>query len=157
ARREPFRRRPYRGPMHLPSEARHAGARVSSERAAESLPFPADFAAPEIRSLIGHIPPRRDRAMRRNHVSDCGLVSAVLVVGFLVTAGDASAQITSRASVGTGDIEGNNAAGAEGISADGRFVCFSSNATNLVPGDTNAATDLFIFDRDTGSTVRVSV
>ena len=34
------------------------------------------------------------------------------------------------------------------ISADGRFVAFSSEATNLVPGDSNHKTDLFVHDRD---------
>ena len=34
------------------------------------------------------------------------------------------------------------------ISADGRFVAFQSDATNLVPGDTNGITDIFVHDRD---------
>jgi Tol biopolymer transport system component len=43
------------------------------------------------------------------------------------------------------------------ISSDGRFVAFVSEATNLVPGDTNSANDIFIHDRQTGQTTRVSV
>jgi Tol biopolymer transport system component len=43
------------------------------------------------------------------------------------------------------------------VSADGRYVAFESDATNLVPGDTNAATDIFVRDRVAGTTVRVSV
>ena len=43
------------------------------------------------------------------------------------------------------------------ISADGRFVAFNSDATNLVPGDTNGADDVFVRDRQTGTTQRVSV
>jgi Tol biopolymer transport system component len=43
------------------------------------------------------------------------------------------------------------------ISADGRFVAFSSWASNLVPGDTNEREDVFIRDRQTGKTERVSV
>jgi hypothetical protein len=43
------------------------------------------------------------------------------------------------------------------ISADGRYVAFSSVATNLVAGDTNATTDVFVRDRVTGTTVRASV
>lgn len=35
------------------------------------------------------------------------------------------------------------------ISADGRFVAFASDATNLVAGDTNNKRDVFIHDRDT--------
>ena len=44
-----------------------------------------------------------------------------------------------------------------GISADGRFVAFNSVATNLVPGDTNGAEDVFVRDRVTHETTRVSV
>src|SRR5207244_12207618 len=43
------------------------------------------------------------------------------------------------------------------LSADGRFVAFQSAATNLVAGDTNGATDVFVHDRQTGTTERVSV
>jgi Tol biopolymer transport system component len=43
------------------------------------------------------------------------------------------------------------------VSADGRFVAFASNASDLVPGDTNGAADVFVRDRQTGSTSRVSV
>ena len=43
------------------------------------------------------------------------------------------------------------------ISADGRFVAFISDATNLVPGDTNGRYDVFVRDRQTGTTRRVSV
>lgn len=43
------------------------------------------------------------------------------------------------------------------ISADGRFVAFYSDHTNLVAGDTNDAADVFVHDRQTGTTERVSV
>jgi Tol biopolymer transport system component len=43
------------------------------------------------------------------------------------------------------------------ISSDGRFIVFSSLASNLVPGDTNGVRDIFRYDRDVGTTVRVSV
>lgn len=43
------------------------------------------------------------------------------------------------------------------ISADGRYVAFESNASNLVTGDTNCVTDIFVHDRQTGTTTRVSV
>src|SRR5207253_4838913 len=46
---------------------------------------------------------------------------------------------------------------APAISADGRFVAFQSGATDLVPGDTNGAYDVFVYDRQTGVTERVSV
>lgn len=43
------------------------------------------------------------------------------------------------------------------ISADGRYVAFASNHHNLVPGDTNGVIDIFVHDRQTGQTKRVSV
>jgi Tol biopolymer transport system component len=43
------------------------------------------------------------------------------------------------------------------ISGDGRYVAFGSDASNLVPGDTNNETDVFVYDRQTGETTRVSV
>jgi len=42
------------------------------------------------------------------------------------------------------------------ISADGRFIVFRSNATNLVPNDTNSRRDIFVRDLQ-GTTTRVSV
>ena len=43
------------------------------------------------------------------------------------------------------------------VSADGRFVAFESVASNLVPGDTNGAFDVFVHDRQTGTTTRANV
>ena len=43
------------------------------------------------------------------------------------------------------------------VSKNGRFVVYSSRATNLVAGDTNASADIFVFDRVAGQNVRVSV
>jgi uncharacterized repeat protein (TIGR01451 family) len=47
--------------------------------------------------------------------------------------------------------------GGPSISADGRYVAFDSQASNLVKGDTNGAIDVFVHDRLTGTTERVSV
>lgn len=43
------------------------------------------------------------------------------------------------------------------ISADGRYVTFESAAITLVPTDTNNVSDIFVHDRQTGQTVRVSI
>jgi len=64
---------------------------------------------------------------------------------------------TTRVSVPTGGGQANGNNEFSDISADGRFVAFRSNATNLVDGDTNACEDIFVHDRLTGETVRVSV
>jgi Tol biopolymer transport system component len=63
---------------------------------------------------------------------------------------------TERVSVDSAGNQGNGAAVAA-ISADGRFVAFQSVADNLVLGDTNGAIDVFVHDRKTGATERVSV
>lgn len=64
---------------------------------------------------------------------------------------------TSYVSVSSNGVGGNNHSGGASISADGRYVIFSSVAGNLVEGDTNAVSDAFIHDRQTGQTDRVSV
>lgn len=43
------------------------------------------------------------------------------------------------------------------VSADGRYVAFVSNATNLVAGDTNGVSDIFVRDTLNGTTTRVSL
>jgi Tol biopolymer transport system component len=64
---------------------------------------------------------------------------------------------TTRVSVGAYDTQGNGRSTEPAISGDGRFVAFASSASNLVPGDTNRLSDLFVHDRQTGTTTRVSL
>lgn len=70
---------------------------------------------------------------------------------------DRQTGLTTRISVSSSSMEGNNDSFSPSISADGRYVAFESYATNLVIGDTNTATDIFVRDRQTGQTTRVSV
>ncbi len=70
---------------------------------------------------------------------------------------DTATGITERISVADGGIEADADSSDPAISADGRYVAFASNASNLVPGDTNFAPDIFVHDRQTGETTRVSV
>lgn len=70
---------------------------------------------------------------------------------------DVDTSTTSRVSVGTGGTQGDGASQGAAISPDGRWVTFASAATNLVPDDTNGLTDVFVHDRQTGSTTRVSL
>jgi Tol biopolymer transport system component len=64
---------------------------------------------------------------------------------------------TERVSLGPGGVQGNEESLFPAISADGRFVAFYTYASNLVPGDTNHSDDVFVRDRRTGTTERVSV
>lgn len=63
---------------------------------------------------------------------------------------------TTRVSVGLGGVQGNGPSRWPSISGDGRYVAFYSEATNLVSADTNGAGDIFVHDRETGQTSRVS-
>lgn len=64
---------------------------------------------------------------------------------------------TRRVSVSSRGVEGNGHSERAALSADGRFVAFESGASNLVPGDTNDARDVFVHDVLSGTTTRVSV
>ena len=64
---------------------------------------------------------------------------------------------TKMVSVNSAGAEANSSSGKPSISADGRFVAFWSHATNLVPGDTNGCEDIFVHDRRSHLTTRVSV
>ncbi len=64
---------------------------------------------------------------------------------------------TVRLSVPTAGGQANGASRAPQISGDGRWVVFESDATNLVPGDTNGVTDIFLFDRQAGVLSRISL
>jgi len=64
---------------------------------------------------------------------------------------------TSRVSIASDGMEGNSESHVPSISADGRYVAFYSSASNLVSGDTNSTLDIFVHDRQTHQTNRVSV
>ncbi|MBI2899935.1 MAG: PD40 domain-containing protein [Planctomycetes bacterium] len=70
---------------------------------------------------------------------------------------DVEAGATTRVSVDSSGAEGNGSSVFPAITPDGRYVAFHSWAPNLVAGDTNGELDVFLHDRQTGQTVRVSV
>lgn len=69
----------------------------------------------------------------------------------------AFAQATTRSSVSSDGSAGNGSSTRASISADGRFVVFESKADNLVADDTNGVEDVFLHDRQTGDTIRISL
>lgn len=64
---------------------------------------------------------------------------------------------TTRVSVDGNGIEGNADSTVPLISADGRYIAFSSVASNLVTGDNNGYQDIFVYDRTSATTTRVNV
>ena len=63
---------------------------------------------------------------------------------------------TTRVSISSTGVQGNNLSCYPAIDGNGRFVTFESFATNLVPGDTNNQGDVFVHDRFLGTTQLVS-
>ncbi|MBD2154195.1 putative Ig domain-containing protein [Leptolyngbya sp. FACHB-16] len=63
----------------------------------------------------------------------------------------------SRVSLGLNGSQSNSNSGSPSISADGRYVAFWSLSSNLVEGDTNGIEDAFLYDRQTGETIRISL
>src|SRR5690242_15900275 len=87
-----------------------------------------------------------------------GLAIAVgAVVLVLATSLPASAATTARLNVSSGGAQANGGSGATYTSGSGRFVVFESDASNLVRRDTNGVSDIFLRDRSTGKTGRISV
>lgn len=65
--------------------------------------------------------------------------------------------VMERIALGPGGVEGNGISFGGAMSDDARYVGFVSAASNLVQGDTNGVNDVFVRDRLTGVTERVSV
>ena len=70
---------------------------------------------------------------------------------------DRQTNTTTRVSVDGAGVQGNGGSFDPSISSNGMSVAYWSAATNLVVGDTNATDDIFIWDRQTGATTRVSL
>ncbi len=70
---------------------------------------------------------------------------------------DRRTHTTTRASVSSTGTQANGYSPNSTISANGRYVSFTSGASNLIPDDTNNATDIFVRDQWTGTTTRISV
>ncbi len=69
---------------------------------------------------------------------------------------DLQTGVLTHASVNSAGQGGNDISAYASFSADGRFVTFYSYATNLVVGDTNDQTDVFLHDVVSGATERIS-
>jgi Tol biopolymer transport system component len=105
--------------------------------------------------------PRHPITSPRAAASAAALGAAVLAYVVGPAAGAVQAApvhpMTDRVSVSSAGVQGNGMSAEQAISADGRYIAFESDAANLVAGDTNKATDVFVQDRRTGRVSRVSV
>lgn len=70
---------------------------------------------------------------------------------------ETSTGVTERVSLSTAGVQGTSACYDLAISGDGRYVAFESSASEFVTGDTNDVSDIFVRDRQTGLTTRISV
>src|SRR5438876_957024 len=114
---------------------------------------------PGIKTTPGKNPRKESDIMRTNSVFEMCIATVFLHSALLaVSAATAlGAGITERVSVASDGTLGNHDSSFASISGDGRFVAFSSLASNLVAGDSNGVQDVFVRDRVTGTTERVSV
>jgi Tol biopolymer transport system component len=101
------------------------------------------------------------RTSRRDSIALAALIAGLLALPGIISGQHASAveasMRTKRISAAPDGSQVTRPSGLPVISGDGRFVAFSSKSGKLVPGDTNKTTDVFVWDRDTGTTERVSV
>jgi hypothetical protein len=92
------------------------------------------------------------------HIAPCLATLFVIVVVILFTfRATGQTVLTERVSVSTEGTQGNNASFNPSISSDGRYIDFESVAGNLVAGDGNRRSDIFVHDRQSGEMKRVSV
>jgi hypothetical protein len=88
--------------------------------------------------------------------------SSILIFGdvnfvFDVFVHDRMTNTTRRVSVDDSGAEASGLSQRASISADGRYVVFHSEASDLVAGDTNGASDVIVHDRRSGATTRISI
>ncbi len=92
--------------------------------------------------------------MKPRSLALVGLFAAAMTIH---SPADASAPTTRRASVDTDAGDANGSSVFPSITAEGRYVAFQSDGSDLIPGDQNGATDIFVRDMDTMANVRASV
>ena len=81
----------------------------------------------------------------------------VVALALLCMGGNALAVVTECVSVNSSGVRANGMSINGNMSGDGRYVVFASDGDNLVSSDTNEVRDIFVFDRQTSLTERVSV
>ncbi len=100
--------------------------------------------------------------MRDNMIIRLATSFLVIFILIVTSSHPTHAWVIERVSLGnsgqeTAKYDGSGDIGITSLSYDGRFVCFPSEGTALVDGDTNDKRDIFVRDRTRGTTVRVNV
>ena len=85
------------------------------------------------------------------------IIGFAVVITLLLMGGTAQAVVTECVSVNSLGVPANGLSFQGNMSEDGRYVVFESDGNNLVINDTNGVRDIFVFDRQTGLTERVSL
>ena len=98
---------------------------------------------------------RSNRGIRATMTS-CIRACAAIGLGVLLCS-VSGAQVTQRVSVTSTGMGAQGISDTPSMTPDGRYVAFQSGASDLVPGDTNGLADVFVRDRQIGSTERVSI
>ena len=70
---------------------------------------------------------------------------------------DRAAMVTALISFNAGALPGDGDSTSPSITGDGRFTVYQSDATDLVAGDTNGFTDIFVFDAMTATITRINL
>jgi Tol biopolymer transport system component len=86
-----------------------------------------------------------------------GCLATLLLLGDAALAVSSGAPTTQRVNVSSRGAQASGPSDGPGLSASGRFAVFASDARNLVRGDTNHVSDVFVRDLKTHKTRRVSV
>jgi Tol biopolymer transport system component len=97
----------------------------------------------------------RRLTMRRYGIAVLGCAITALMA--ISSTASASSPITRRASVDSNGGSANSGSVLPSISGDGRFVAFQSSASDLVDGDHNGVTDIYVRDMEARVTIRASV
>lgn len=86
-------------------------------------------------------------------------LAAPLAVGVLAGGAEpaSAAGLPTRVNVSTANVAANNTSGRVAVSSNGRYVAFESRASNLIANDTNGKQDIFVRDRISKTTTRVSL
>lgn len=94
--------------------------------------------------------------MKKNPLSKHAMTSRLLACCLLLDCGLSWSASIERVSTTSTNQEVNEGSRRPSITPNGRFVLFNSFASDLVTGDTNGVTDIFLKDRKTGVVTRIS-